>query len=93
VTRLYAYAGVLLAVLLIGFGAGWQIQGWRAGAARASAVESAMLLVLSLSGCASQPVAPPPICPEPPTPPADLVQPPKPEGYFRNKLETILALI
>jgi hypothetical protein len=41
VTRLYAYAGVLLAVLLIGFGAGWQIQGWRAGAARASAVESA----------------------------------------------------
>jgi len=42
VSRLYLYGGIALVILLVGFAAGWQIQGWRAGAARSAAVEAAL---------------------------------------------------
>lgn len=54
---------------------------------RACAMALALLL---LSGCASAPSRPA-NCPPPAQPPADLMQEPRPEGWFRQRLLEILA--
>lgn len=40
-TRLYAYAGAALGLLLLGFLGGWKVQGWRYEASLAEAVQTA----------------------------------------------------